>query len=79
MKDSRQNQSELLLTGLTEFVVSASAQDDKNKQSQATMAALLLKKQFLDERTEEEGMWQITNEHAVTLKNTISASLNFGV
>ena len=33
-----------ILTGLTEFVVSAGAQDDKNKQSQATMAALLLKK-----------------------------------
>jgi hypothetical protein len=43
------------------------------------MAALLLKKQFLDERSEEEGMWQISNENAVTLKNTISASLNFGI
>jgi hypothetical protein len=33
MKDSRKNQSEMLLSGLTEFVVSAGAEDDKNKQS----------------------------------------------
>lgn len=69
----------MLLSGLTEFVVATGADPDQSKQSQATMAALLLKKQFLDGRSEEEGFWQMSNEHAVTMKNTISQSLNFQV
>ena len=47
----------MLLKGLVEFIVAAGADADKAKQAQATMAALLLKKQYLDDRSEEEGFW----------------------
>jgi len=36
------------------------------------MAALLLKKQYLDDRAEEDGLWQLSKAQAIELKNKIS-------
>ena len=57
MKDIRQNKSEHLLQGLVDFIASTGGNPDATKQNQASLAALLLKKQYLDERPEEEGFW----------------------
>ena len=51
---------------------------DATKQSQASMAALLLKKQYLDDRAEEDGLWQLSAEQAMELKDTLWTSINFG-
>ena len=77
MKDSRENKSEQLCQSLVEFVVAAGNDADATKQNQASLAALLLKKQYLDDRLEEEKFWQLTNQHATDIKNTISSSINF--
>jgi len=37
----------------------------------------MLKKQFLDDRLEEEGLWALTNEHTTELLSQISGSINF--
>jgi hypothetical protein len=57
MKDSRENKSEQLCQSLVEFIVAAGNDSDTTKQNQASLAALLLKKQYLDERLEEEKFW----------------------
>lgn len=51
--------------------------EDSKSQNQASLACLLLKKQFLDDREEEKGMWQLTNENVVELRNEISSNINF--
>jgi hypothetical protein len=38
-------------------VVAEGADADATKQSRAQFAALMIKKQYLDDRLEEEGMW----------------------
>lgn len=53
--------------------------EDPIKQNQASLACLLLKKQYLDDRDDEKDMWQLTNEHVVELRNAISNSINFEV
>lgn len=57
MKDSRENKSEQLCQSLVEFIVQAGNDPDSTKQNQASLAALLLKKQYFDERLEEEKFW----------------------
>jgi hypothetical protein len=79
MKDSRQNQAEQLLQGFVQFIVQTGNDPDPIRQNEASMAALLLKKQYLDDRVEEETFWQLSNQHVIDLKNTISASINFEV
>jgi hypothetical protein len=41
------------------------------------MAAMLLKKLFVDKRKEEEGMWQLAGDDYMQLKNAITGSLDF--
>jgi len=41
------------------------------------MAALLLKKQYLDDRAEEDGLWQLSADQAMELKTTLWSSINF--
>lgn len=46
-------------------------------EAKSSFALLLLKKQYLDERSEEEGMWALTKEQTEVLKTQISGSLDF--
>jgi hypothetical protein len=41
------------------------------------MAALILKKFFLDKRKEEEGLWQLSKEEFRQLKDFMLASIDF--
>lgn len=59
---------------LEQIIAYISEVQDDNKVS---FAMVLLKKLYLDDRPEEQGQWQMTNEQVVTLKNTISQSINF--
>ena len=79
MKESRTNQAEVLLQALMNFIEQAGASSDQVKQQQASMAALLLKKQYLDDRVEEDGLWQLDKAQAIELKNKISSTINFTV
>ena len=79
MKQMRESQAEQLLQGLMAYVVEMGANADNTKQQQASLAALLLKKQYLDERAEEEKLWKLNNEQIGELKNQLSSSINFGV
>jgi len=44
------------------FIEDAGASADNNKQQEGCLAALLLKKHYLDGRTNEEGLWQIPKD-----------------
>jgi hypothetical protein len=41
------------------------------------MAALILKKFFLDKRKEEEGLWQLSVEEFRQLKDFVMGSIDF--
>ena len=41
------------------------------------MAALILKKFFLDQRKEEEGLWQLSVEEFRQLKDFVMGSIDF--
>jgi hypothetical protein len=59
IKDQRANAATApaFLQALLDFVVAEGADADATKQSRAQFAALMIKKQYLDDRLEEEGMW----------------------
>ena len=78
MKEKRAANGQELLTHLTQFVLEKGSVEGPD-QEQATLAALLLKKQFLDDRKEEEGLWQVNKDQIAELKTTMSQSLNFKV
>lgn len=65
------------MTQLVDYIAGSGVQEDATKQNQAALAALLLKKQYLDNRPEEEAMWQLSNEHINELRNKMSESINF--
>jgi len=46
-------------------------------EGKASFALLLLKKQYLDDREEEDGLWKMDNGQINALKDQISASINF--
>ena len=64
------------MEALLEFVVSEGADGDATKQSRAQFAALLIKKQYLDDKI-EEAVWQVDGAMATSLRERIGASLNF--
>ena len=41
------------------------------------MAAFILKKFYIDKRLEEEGLWQLSTEEFLALKDQVLASIDF--
>ena len=71
VKELRTSSAETFLNQLVEFAVSC---QDVVKSS---FAHLLIKKQFLDDREEEEGLWKMSPEQTAQLKDKISQSIDF--
>lgn len=71
IKTSRAENGEQFLQALLKYAV-AQADDAK-----AMFAFLLLKKLYLDDRQEEDGLWKPNNEQITILKNAVSESINF--
>lgn len=59
---------------LEQIIVYTSSQNDDQRVS---FALILLKKLYLDDREEEKDQWQMSSDQITTLKNTVSASINF--
>lgn len=77
MKELRQNSGEAFCNNLSAFIVNTGALEDATKQDQASLACILLKKQYLDDRDEEKEMWQLTNDNVVALRNAMMSSINY--
>jgi len=56
INELRKSNAEAFLKELVQFV-GQSSDGDKEVQQKGSFAALLLKKQFLDDKSEEEGLW----------------------
>lgn len=77
MKNTRQNDAQSLLGALVAFINATGKDADQTKQQQACLAAILLKKQYLDDRAEEKDFWQVSNEDIAKIKDEVSAGIEF--
>ena len=57
LKGARKNEAQQLLTSLVQYVNDSGLNADKETQEKGCLAAILLKKQFLDDRLEEKECW----------------------
>lgn len=71
MKEARSSTAQQFLEALI-HVSTTVAEEPK-----AIFTLLMLKKMFLDDRGEEEGLWKPTNDQIVIIKDTVSKSINF--
>ena len=79
MTDKRKGNGQELLQSLTQYIITNGADADATKQQHASFAAILLKKQYLDDRAEEDGCWQLETAQVEELCRTISQSIDFKV
>lgn len=71
MKQLRESNGEDLLHALLTYAVA------DREESKASLALLMIKKQYLDDRPEEEKLWQTSQPHLFALRDQVSLSLNF--
>jgi hypothetical protein len=73
----REMASQQLLDSLLTFIEQVAGVTDKAMHAKASLAAVLIKKQYLDDREEEKGLWKLNQEHIETLKTRVSNTINF--
>ena len=72
LRDRRTTDGQGLLNGLVSYI-----NDRSRNEQEAGFASIILKKQFLDDRKEEEGLWQPTGDELNRIKSEISTGLEF--
>ncbi|TNV74745.1 hypothetical protein FGO68_gene4951 [Halteria grandinella] len=70
MREQRTNNPQGFFTGLLQVATTTGSADQE-------MAAMLLKKLYVDKRAEENGLWQLSGGDYTQLKNAVVASLDF--
>jgi uncharacterized protein YhaN len=68
----RKIQAEQLLQSLLAFIEKVAGVTEKSMHAKASLATVLIKKTYLDDRDEEKELWQLNVGQVEQLKNRIS-------